>query len=142
MPDGTALLVITNVQMCTAQRFTISGIWCCVVVREAADISKDHGVFIFKAKGMFLDCLLLKIHCHEMNYSHRTQHHITQGPNLQKHYLALNRHVCQQKIYFCRYYRPDVENFISCYFCALPFTDIVTVALAQSSVWIMTQNER
>jgi len=146
MPDDTALLAIRNVQMCT-RWFTFSEMWCCMVVREAADISKDRGVFIFRAKGMFLDCLLLKMKALwsiATKGTTRTTHSITSHKvwifrNTILHWIGM---FANKKICFCRHYRPDVEAFISCNFCALPFTDIVTVALAQSSVWIMTQNER
>lgn len=130
----------------TCQRM-FSGMWCYVVVWDAADISKDHGVFIFRAKGIFLDCLLLKMKALwsiPMKGTTHTTHSITSHKvwifrNTILHWIGM---FANKKIYFCRHYRTDVEAFSSCYICVLPFTDVVTVALAQSSVWIMAQNER
>jgi hypothetical protein len=142
-----AILLCLPLQMCTAQRFMFSGMRCCVVVQEVADISKDRGVFIFRAKGFLLDCLSLKMKALwsiAMKGTTHTTHSIT------SHKVWFFRNTilpwigifANKTIYFCRHYRSDIEAFISCYFCALPFTGIFTVALVLSSVWIMTQNER
>jgi len=76
----------------------------------------------------------------ELLAQHTASHHTrSESAGTILHWIGM---FANKKIRFCRHYRPDVEAFISCYFCALPFTDIVTVALAQSSMWNMTQNER
>jgi len=124
------ILLCLPLQMCTAQRFMFSGMRCCVVVREVADISKDHGIFIFRAKGVFLDCVLLKMKALwsiAMKGTPCTTHSIT------SHKVCIFRNtilywigmIANKKIYFCWHYRPDIEAFISCYFCAVPFTDVV-----------------
>jgi len=58
-----------------------------------------------------------------------TSHKVWIFRNTFLHWIGM---FANEKIYFCRHYRPDVETFISCYFCAIPFSDVVSVALAQS----------
>jgi hypothetical protein len=128
------ILLFLPLQMCTAQRFMFSGMQCCVVEREVADISKDHGVYIFRIKGVFLEYLSLKMKALwsiSTKGTTRTTHTITSHMvwifrNTVLHWIGM---FANKKIYFCTHYRPDVEAFISCFFYALPFADVVMVFL-------------